>query len=397
MKNFSYQNPTQIEFGRGTIQSLSGLLPEDARVLLLYGGGSIKKNGVYDQVKTALAIPAPIVTEMSGIEPNPEYETCLKALDLIEEHNLNFILSVGGGSVLDAAKFIAAAAWARGNGTAMTEPWDLITGQAPIEGALPVGAVLTLPATGSEMNTNSVISRREIGQKIGFGSTHLYPRFSILDPETTFSLPLRQTANGIVDTFVHTTEQYLTQDVNTPIQDRWAEGILTTLIEVGPRCLKQPHAYQYRETLMWASTMALNGIIGVGTVQDWATHAIGHELTAMYGIDHGRTLAIVLPGLLSHEKQAKKDKLLMFARRVWGLSQGDETVLMDEAIGRMVLFFENLGVHTRLQEYHIPPSAPPLDECPGIIAEIFRKRGGKIGENQAIGPKEIEEILLSRL
>jgi NADP-dependent alcohol dehydrogenase len=397
MKNFSYRNPTHIEFGKGSISTLTDHLPGESRVLLLYGGGSIKKNGVYDQVISSLNSLWVDFIEMPGIEPNPEYKTCLQAVNLIIDHNLDFILPVGGGSVLDAAKFIAAAAWARRNKVKLSEPWDLITGKTEIKGALPIGAILTLPATGSEMNGNSVISRREKGQKMGFGSPHVYPQFSILDPETTFTLPLKQTANGIVDTFVHTTEQYLTQDVNSLIQDRWAEGILKTLIQIGPLALKQPHAYEYRETLMWASTMALNGIIGVGTVQDWATHAIGHELTAMYGIDHGRTLAIVLPGLLNHQKQAKKEKLLLFARNVWGLYQGDENVLMDEAIARMVLFFENMGVHTRLQDYHIPPSAPAIDECPNIIAEIFRKRGWKLGENQAIGPKEVEEILISRL
>jgi NADP-dependent alcohol dehydrogenase len=387
MNNFSYHNPVRIEFGRGSISRLGtlldGVIPADVKILLLYGGGSIKANGVYDQVTRALV--GRDFAEFGGIEANPQYETCLRAVEAVRRENCGFILAVGGGSVLDAAKFIAAAAASQPN-----DPWGIITGDEEPTAALPLGAVMTLPATGSEMNTNSVISRKEIGDKRGWASDLVFPKFSILDPETTFSLPPRQSANGIVDTFVHVMEQYLTYPVNSPIQDRFAEGILLTLIEEGPKVMKDPENYDARANIFWASTMALNRLIGVGVAQDWASHGIGHELTALYGIDHGRTLAIALPGVMTLRREAKREKLIQYGRRVWGISIGDDQVIIDEAIARTVLFFESLGVPTTLKGYDLDESAADA------VSENIRAKGWKLGEHRDIGPEEVRDLLRMR-
>ena len=305
MNNFEYKNPVKIIFGKGTIPNVVNEIPKNAKVLLTYGGGSIKKTGVYDQVKTALKDVE--FLEFGGIEANPHYETCMKAVELIKKENVGFLLSVGGGSVLDATKFIAAATLYK-NG----DPWEILDKRNEIfvEEAMPIGAVLTLPATGSEMNGNSVITRVSITEKLAFGSPKVMPQFSILDPECVFTLPDKQVANGVVDAFVHVVEQYLTFNVNSPIQDRFAESILTTLIEEGPKVLADRKNYEAAANFMWSATMALNGLIGAGVPQDWATHMIGHELTAYHGIDHARTLAIVLPGLMHIKRQNKKDKIL---------------------------------------------------------------------------------------
>jgi NADP-dependent alcohol dehydrogenase len=303
----------------------------------------------------------------------------------VRQHQASFLLAVGGGSVIDAVKLIAASALTPG-----IAAWDLVLDASKIRAALPFGTVLTLPATGSEMNNDSVISRLDPSDKRNWSSPLVSPVFSILDPETTFSLPLRQIANGIVDTWVHVCEQYLTSDDNTPLQDRFAEGILLTLREQGPRALLSPKDYDVRANLMWAATMALNKFIGAGVRQDWSTHRIGHELTALYGIDHGRSLAIVLPGVLTLCKKNKHDKLLRYAREVWGLHQGDEQVLIDEAIGRTILFFESLGVATTLRDYSIPPVAADL------IADRIAEKGERLGEYQDLGAEEVRQILLMR-
>lgn len=383
MHNFEFHNPVHILFGKGTIAQISGLLPADSRVMILYGGGSIKQNGVFAQVTNALK--GFEFTEFGGIEANPQAATCDRAAAAIRQAGSTFILAVGGGSVADAAKLIAAAALVPDK-----QAWDLVLDTKLIKATLPIGVVLTLPATGSEMNTNSVISHIESHDKRGWSSPFVYPVFSILDPETTYSLPPRQVANGIVDTWVHVCEQYLTWNVNSPIQDKQAEGILLTLLDQGPRAMLNPHNYEVRANLMWASTMALNGLIGLGVPQDWASHGIGHELTAAYGLDHGRSLAVVLPGVLSLQKKRKKDKLLQYARNVWGLHQGDENVLMDEAIARTVLFFESLGVGTTLRSYGIGP------EAADIVAAQLREKGAFLGEHGDIGPEEAHYILTQR-
>lgn len=402
MNNFSFYNPVEIVFGKGTISSLPKQLGKHAanaqRLLLLYGGGSIKKNGVYEQVLAALQDSSVEIVEFGGIEANPQYETCLKAVRVIEEHNCDFILSVGGGSVLDAAKFIAAAAR-----TQTDDPWSIVTGETRVSDALPIACVMTLPATASEMNTNSVISRAEICDKRGWASPKVFPLFSILDPETTYSLPARQSANGIVDSFVHVMEQYLTYPVNSPLQDRFAEGILLTLIEEGPKVMADPQDYQARANIFWAATMALNRIIGVGVVQDWVSHAIGHEITAAYGIDHGRTLAIVLPGVMKYKQDKKREKLLQYAQRVWGITSGDDQSKIDQAIAKTEAFFESLGVPTRLKGYELSESEVPTRIAGQIGKKIAAANGGKTdlpgtgyGEHRDIGPAEVEAILQLR-
>lgn len=383
MYNFEFHNPTRIVFGKGTIARLSDLIPQGHDVVLCFGGGSIKTNGVYDQVKKALG--ERIKLEWGGIPANPEYSILMECLGQVKKCVRPFLLAVGGGSVLDGVKFIAMAAHYNG------EPWDILSKGARADSALPLASVLTLPATGSESNGNAVISRRETNEKFGFGSPLVFPAFAILDPETTYSLDSRQTANGVVDTFVHVCEQYLTKDLSTPIQDRQAEGILDTLISHGRAVLMQARNYDLRAAMMWASTQALNELIGCGVVQDWSTHMIGHELTAIYGLDHAQTLAIVLPGVLEFKKQAKFDKLLTYARRVWNLHQGDDRVLVDEAIGRTVLFFESLGVNTRLSDYHIDAS-----EAADKVAERFATRNWKVGEDHDIDADMVRAILLSR-
>jgi len=301
MDNFTYYNPVKIVFGRRSIAQLPRLVPAGAKILLTYGGGSIKRNGVYDQVVAALKKNPP--AEFAGIEPNPRYETCMKAVERVRAEGFDFLLAIGGGSVLDGTKFIAAASVYKGK-----DPWDMMFNPARVPAdALPIGCVMTLPATGSEMNGGAVITREATKDKLAVRSSHLFPRFSILDPETTFTLPPRQTANGVVDAFVHVMEQYLTYPADAPLQDRQAEAILLTLVEEGPKALAEPWNYVVRASLMWCATQALNGLIGCGVPQDWATHAIGHELTALYGIDHAQSLAIILPGMMQQQIDRKRN------------------------------------------------------------------------------------------
>ncbi len=379
MHNFEYRNPVKIVFGKGTIGKLSGLIAKDKKILLAYGGGSIKKNGVYDQVIDALQGYS--VVEFAGIEPNPQYDTCMRAVKVVNDQNIDFILSVGGGSVLDAVKFIAVAARFEG-----PEPWDILTKNARTRSAVPLGCVLTLPATGSEMNTNAVISRRETGEKLAFSSEQVYPVFSILDPETTYSLPASQVANGVVDAFVHVMEQYMTYDVNSPVQDRFAEGILKTLIEEGQKVMQDPKNYEVRANIMWASTMALNGLIGQGVPQDWATHMIGHELTALYNIDHAKTLAIIMPAMWKHRRQQKGAKLAQYARRVWGVQTADDNEAIDAAIQKTIDFFRSLDVPTTLGDVGLTPA-----DCKKAVEQL-RNRGSKLGERGVITAKQVEEI-----
>lgn len=378
MNNFSYYNPVRVEFGRGTIARLSDLLSPDERVLMVYGGGSIRKNGVYDQVKKALA--GRVVEEFGGVEANPQFETLMRAVAVVRSKNITFILAVGGGSVLDGVKFIAAAARFEG------EPWDILGKNAEVKAAIPLGTVMTLPATGSETNTFAVISRKETRQKLAFGAEACYPRFAILDPETTLSLPDRQVANGIVDAFIHVLEQYLTCDQDAPLQDRQAEGILLTLIDQTERVLKDPKDYAIRANIMWSATQALNGLIGVGVAQDWATHMIGHEMTALFGIDHARTLAVVLPSLLRHEKANKKDKLLQYAARVWGLSDGDDDTVIEKGIQKTEAFFHRLGLPTRLSDHQVD-----LKQTEPIVAR-FTEQNARMGETQSIDAAAVEAI-----
>ncbi|ABM05036.1 alcohol dehydrogenase, iron-containing [Psychromonas ingrahamii 37] len=346
MLNFSFQNQTRIHFGEGQIDKLSTEIPKDAKVLVVYGGGSIKNNGVYDQVVNALKDHTWF--EFSGIEPNPKYDTLMKAQAVIKEHDIDYIMAVGGGSVADGCKFIAAAALYAGD-----DPWDILAKQQPIESALPIGVVLTLPATGSETNTNAVVTRD--GNKLPFSSAAVRPQFAVLDPAVTLSLSDRQISNGVVDAFIHTMEQYLTYSVSGKVQDRFAEGLLQTLIEEGPKAL-QPETkdnLDVRANIMWSATMALNGLIGAGVPQDWATHMIGHELTGAYEIDHARTLSIVLPAVMKVRRTAKHEKLLQYAERVWHITQGSEDQRIDQAIALTEDFFQKMAMPIRLSDIEL--------------------------------------------
>lgn len=381
MYNFQMFNPVNIIFGKDSIGNLPNLLIDKNKILFAYGSGSIKLNGVYDQVKNVLIHKE--VIEFPGIEANPDFDTLMNAVTLCRKNKIDFILAVGGGSVIDGCKFIANAVPFKG-----ADPWDILLG-AKCESAIPLGCILTLPATGTEMNSFSVISRRNTKQKKDFSSIHSYPKFSILDPTVTYSLPERQIINGIIDPFVHVTEQYLTFPVNAPLQSRQSEAILLTLIEEGPKALKNKTNYDIRANLMWCATHALNGIIGKGVPQDWATHAIGHELTALFGIDHAQTLAIILPALLKHEFEVKKQKLAHYAKNVFNLSYASENKLAKVAIEKTEKFFRSLGAKTRLSENKILKN-----DLNKIAQKVMQtSQGKKLGENERIGENEVLGIL----
>ena len=370
MLNFTFQNPTRILFGQGRIADLAKEVPAGARVLITYGGGSVVKTGTLAEVKAALKDFT--VFEFAGIEPNPTYETLMQAVDLARREKIDFLLAVGGGSVIDGTKFIAAAVPFTDG-----DPWRILSERAAIKEALPLGTVLTLPATGSEMNEGAVITRKAGHDKLPFMNRRLFPRFSVLDPTKTYTLPPRQVANGIVDAFVHIVEQYLTYPVNSPVQDRFAEGLLLTLIEEGPKALAEPDNYEVRANLMWTATLALNGLIAAGVPQDWATHMLGHELTALHGLDHAQTLAVVLPAMLTVRREDKAAKLLQYAERVWSLRDGDAASRIDQAIARTREFFESLGVATRLADYGITPAA-----IPALVSQLERHGMTALGEKR---------------
>jgi len=386
MNNFNYFNPTHIYFGKQQIAAISQAIPQDQKVLVIYGGGSIKKNGVYDQVKAALANHSWL--EFSGIEPNPRYETLMQAVELIKREGVQYLLAVGGGSVIDGTKFISAAACYEGDG----EPWDMIEQGITAGRALPLGCVLTLPATGSESNTVSVVSNAAKGLKRAYSDPLTYPSFAILDPEVTYSLPKHQLANGVVDAFIHVMEQYLTYPVGARVQDRYAEGLLQTLIEIGETVVNAPKDYEARASFMWAANQALNGLIGQGVPQDWSTHLIGHELTAVYGLDHAVSLAAVLPHNLQVNRAAKQGKLLQYAARVWGITEGDEAARIDAAIAKTVAFFESVGLKTSLKALEIEASA--VDK---ITSRLEAQGLTALGEHQTITPAVVREILTHSL
>ena len=376
MLNFVYYNPVHIVFGKDTISGLPQLLPAGVKVMLTYGGGSIFKNGVYDQVKKALEGFS--VVEFGGIEANPHYETCMKAVELARREKVGFLLAVGGGSVVDATKFIAGAiCWTKG------DPWEFMVSHAPnLTEAIPFGCVITLPATGSEMNCGSVITRAATHEKYHFMDPLVFPRFSIIDPQVTFSLPQRQVVNGIVDTFVHVMEQYMTYDVNTPLQDRQAEAIIKTLVEEAPKVLTHPDDYDVRANLFWCSSMALNTLIAMGVVQDWATHMIGHELTALYGLDHAVTLAIIMPELWRFKRADKMDKLLKFGKEVFGVDTANATIEKVEE------FFHSIGMKTKLADYGVV-----AEEAAVQVKNRFNERGTKLGERGDIDGNAAYAIL----
>lgn len=380
MENFIFQNPVKILFGKGMAAKAAALIPAKAKILLVYGGGSVKKNGSYDQ--TVAAIGKRKFVEFGGIEPNPEYATCMKAVKLARDKKLDFIIALGGGSVIDACKFIAAAAVYKGK-----DPWDILEKGLPVKDALPFGTVLTLPATGSEMNMNSVVSRREIDKKLAFASEKVYPQFSVLDPTFTYTLPRRQTRNGVIDAFVHVMEQYLTRPANAEIQDRFAESIAQTLVKEGPVALKKPEDYDCRANIMLAATMALNHLIAVGVPQDWSSHLIGHELTALYGLDHAETLAIALPKVMEYKKAQKLDKIVQLGKRVFGIEEKGKIKAANATIEAVKKFFVKMGAGVELKSYKLPADAP---EAVGKnIARTYKA----IGENGDITPADVVKIL----
>jgi NADP-dependent alcohol dehydrogenase len=381
MLNFNFQNPTHIYFGEGQIKAISREIPLNAKVLLVYGGGSIKSNGVYQQAKDALAKHTWF--EFSGIEPNPTYDTLMKAQEIIKTENIDYLLAVGGGSVVDGAKFIAAAALFEGD-----DPWDILAKNQKVTKALPIGAVLTLPATGSESNGNSVVTRN--GNKLPFASPLVRPLFAVLDPSVTLSLSDRQIGNGVVDAFVHTIEQYLTYSVNGKVQDRFSEGLLQTLIEEGPKALSPAtkEDLEVRANIMWSATMALNGLIGAGVPQDWATHMIGHELTGAFGIDHARTLSIVLPAVMKVKREQKREKLLQYATRVWHINEGDDDARIDQAIRLTEEFFKKMQLPIRLSDVDLGSNDIDL-----LINRLDQHRLTALGEHSDITIETSREIL----
>jgi NADP-dependent alcohol dehydrogenase len=381
MLNFNFRNPVKIIFGSGSIAQLSQEIPANSRVLITYGGGSIKNNGTLDEV--LMALKHFTVFQFGGIEPNPHFETLMRAAEIVRQERIDFILAVGGGSVLDGTKFIAAAA--HYNGDALDVLYKFGT---PISDAVPLGAVLTLAATGSEMNNGGVITHAAAQAKLFFANDWVFPKFAVLDPDKTMSLPTRQIGNGVVDSFVHIVEQYLTYPVDGKVQDRLAEGLLLTLIEEGPKALTHPNDYTVRANLMWTATLALNGLIGAGVPQDWSTHMIGHELTAAYGLDHAQTLAIVLPALLTVRKEAKRAKLLQYAERVWGIREGDEDQRIDAAISATRQFFSQIQVKTYLSEYGLDHQV--IEHIP---AQLIAHGMVKLGEKRDITPDVVKQVL----
>lgn len=386
MINFEFRNPTKIIFGKGQIASLAKSIPAEAKIMITYGGGSIKANGVYDQVMSALANHN--VSEFSGIEPNPKFHTLMECVAQCKAKDIDYLLSVGGGSIIDGTKFIAVAMNYDGE-----DAWDIIKdgGLAAAQKATPLATVLTLPATGSEMNRGAVVSRVDTAEKYPFYHPDNFPQFSILDPETCYSLPKHQVGNGIVDTFIHVIEQYLTFPQAAMVQDRFAEGLLLNLLELGPKLMKDQKDYDAMSNFMWTATLGLNGLIGSGVVQDWSSHMIGHELTALHGLDHAVTLACVCPSLLNVMREDKGDKLVQYAERVLGITSGTKDEKIDAAIDMTRAFFESVGLNTRLAAHGVGQDT--VDE----IVKRFTERGTKLGEKRAVTPEVAGRILTQAL
>ncbi len=382
MNNFQFVNPTKIIFGKGEIKRLPQEIPSQSKVLLIYGGGSVKKSGLLDTIKDILKEYK--LGEFGGIEPNPTYETLIQAVELIRKEKYDFLLAIGGGSVIDGTKFIAAAV-----PFTQDDPWKLVADQLPIISALPFGTVLTLPATGSEMNNGAVVTKRAINAKLPFRNPAVFPKFSILDPLYTYTLPKKQIANGVVDAFVHVMEQYMTYPVAGKVQDRFAEGLLLTLIEEGPKALANPEDYDVRANIMWTATLALNGLIGSGVPQDWSTHMIGHEITALYGLDHAQTLAIVLPSMLKIMQKDKTEKLLQYSDRIWNIPKTlSDAERISLAIEKTQYFFETMGIKTRFSDYGLGQEV-----IEKIITGLKAHKMTKLGECGKVTPEIAGKVL----
>ena len=380
MNNFIFQNPTKLVFGKGQIELLPELIPDDVNLMITYGGGSVKKNGIYDQVINALK--GREYTEFWGIEPNPQVETLRKAIKKGKENNINFLLAVGGGSVLDGTKLIAAGILSE------TDAWEIVL-NGFTDKQIPYASVMTLPATGSEMNSGAVITREETQEKYSFGGG--YPQFSILDPEVTYSLPDHQIACGLADAFTHVLEQYMTTTGQSRIIDRWAEGLLLTIIDIAPKILANRKDYDLMADFMLSATLALNDLIRMGVTQDWATHMIGHELTAIHGTTHGHTLAIVMPGTLRVLKEQKHYKLLQYGERVFNITEGAENERVERAIEKTEEFYRSLGLTTRLSEEGIGKDT--ID----IIVKRFNNRNVAYGEKRNVNGEVAGKILVSSI
>lgn len=375
---FTYVNPTKILFGQGQIANIAAQIPTDQKVLVIYGGGSIKKNGVYDQVVTALNAHSWV--EFSGVEPNPTKETLDKAVAIVKEQSVDFILAVGGGSVIDGSKYVSAAAHVDGDG------WDILTGKHPVTSATPLAAILTLPATGSESNSGAVITKAETHDKLAFMSPFVQPKFAVMDPDVMKTLPEKQLVNGIVDAWVHVCEQYITYQHGAMVQDGYAETLLKNLKQLGEQFADRDND-QWRANLMWTANQALNGLIGAGVPQDWATHMIGHEFTALWGVDHARSLAIVQPSLLRNQLTAKKGKLEQMGINVFGLAASDN--LAEETIQHIEAFYHSLGVSTQFDEYQADKGAA----VDSVVSQLESHGMSALGENQAIDLKASRQIL----
>lgn len=378
MKNFIFQNPTKLVFGKGQISKLNDLIPADVNLMVTFGGGSVTKNGVYEQVSTALK--GRQYTEFWGIEANPHVETLRKAIALGKENNIDFVLAVGGGSVLDGTKLVAAGI------ASDDDAWDIVL-KGAADKQIPFASVMTVPATGSEMNSGGVITRAETNEKFAFGGK--YPEFSILDPEVTYSLSEHQVACGLADAYTHVLEQYLTTPNQSRLMDRWAEGILLSVIEIAPKIKENPRDYDLMADYMLAATTALNDFIRMGVSQDWVTHMIGHELTALHGTTHGHSLAIVMPGTMRVLREQKHEKLLQYGERVFQITEGSEQERVNKAIEMTETFYRSLGLTTRLSEENIG------DETIETIANRFNERGVAFGENRNVTGDVAREILRS--
>ena len=382
MMNFEFKNPTKILFGKGQIDNLPKEIPANARILMLYGGGSIKQNGIYNQVMFALK--GYTVFEFGGIPANPEYAILINALELIRTEKIDFLLAVGGGSVIDGTKFLSAAALYKGNC-----PWDILAKAIRTETGMPFGTVLTLPATGSEMNSGAVITNEKTKEKLGMGGPGLFPQFSILDPQVVKSIPKRQLANGITDAFTHVLEQYMTYPDGALLQDRFAESIMKILIEIAPVIMADPSDYKAASNFMWCCTMALNGLIQKGVPTDWAVHAMGHELTALFGIDHARTLAVIAPAHYRYNFETKKEKLAQYAVRVWDRKEEGTDALATAAITETEYFFHSLDIKTKLKDY-TKYYAGTAEK----IAQRFTDRGWLgLGEHKTLTPADVMKIV----
>ncbi len=381
MNNFELYNPVKLIFGKNQLSKLADEIPKNATILMTYGGGSIKKNGIYNKVIDTLKNFK--LVEFGGIEANPQYETLLKTVTLAKQEQIDFILAVGGGSVIDATKFIAAAIPFEG-----ADSWDILAKGASITKAIPFGVVLTLPATGSEMNSGAVITKAATKEKLVFGSPLVFPKFSFNDPTVIASLPKRQLQNGVVDAFTHVMEQYLTYNSHAYLQDRLAESVLQTLIAIGAKVINNPTDYTLAANFMWSCTMALNGLLSKGVPTDWATHMIGHELTALHGVDHAQSLAIIAPNLYRIMKADKYEKLVQYGKRVWQLS-GNDDAIANMAIEKTSDYFTSLGVKTKLSEY-----TDNYKDTASIICKRFTNRGWTgLGEQQHVTIEKVKEIV----